>query len=185
MVAEILLQQTFARKVVPVYERIIQKYPSLIDLASASQSDLKFIIQPLGLLYRAEVLISASNQIINDFGGTIPKTKKDLLKIKYIGPYIASAILCYAFNFKVVPIDTNVNRIVCRIFGLEYPVKKTATRKSVESLCHILILPSKKNSRLNYALLDYAAEICKYYNPNCKICKVSKICQHYSLNAIF
>jgi len=178
MVAEILLQQTFARKIVPVFKQIIQNYPTVYDLAGASPADIERTIKPLGLLYRAKVLVEASKQITREFGGTFPQTKEELLKVRGIGNYISSAILCYSYKQKLIPIDTNVERIICRVFGLEYPAKTSKISNKVNHICEDLVSTVGNTRTLNYAMLDFAAAICKFYKPLCGSCILHHICDY-------
>ena len=180
IVSEILLQQTFAKKVVPPFEELIGKYPTVQDLAAASPSDVERIIRPLGLFYRAKVLVEASKQVVEEFGGDLPQTKGELLKIKGVGDYVSSAVLCFAFDKKVIPIDTNISRVICRVFGLDYPVKTAGIRNQVKELCETLAVPLESTKVLSYGVLDLAATVCKFYNPICEVCPLKDSCKYGS-----
>src|SRR5437763_789419 len=87
LVAEMLVHQTFARKIVPVYIALVEKYPTPEYLAKAPAEDIRGIIRPLGFLYRAERLKAISQRLIRDFGSTVPRSEKELLSLPGVGPY--------------------------------------------------------------------------------------------------
>lgn len=118
LVSEVLLVQTFARKVVPVYKKILHNYPNFFILALANPDDIKEIIMPLGLIYRANLLVQVANYVVKNFNGVLPNSKDELLDIKGIGDYISSAIQCFAFNKPVPIVDANVSRVLGRFFWL-------------------------------------------------------------------
>ncbi len=175
-VAEVLLQQTFAKKVVPVYYKIIDKHPTVEDLASASSLELQTIIRPLGLLYRANVLIDASIQVVENYGGEFPQTQDLLKDIKGIGDYISAAILCFSFNKKIVPVDTNVKRVISRLFGCDCSNRTVKTDRVVLEVCQKISSSEEEVSTFSYALLDFAAKVCKHYSPACESCALLALC---------
>lgn len=177
-ISEILLQQTFARKVVPVYRALVYQYPTVYDLANADSGKIKEMIRPLGLLYRSDVLVEFAKVVVQDFGGVIPSEEKQLRQLKGIGAYASAAIRCHAYNDKIIPIDTNIQRIICRVWGLTYPVKTVAIRKQVEGICSKIAdeLPSTKD--IHYAMLDFAAEVCTFYSPHNEQCPLNVFCTY-------
>jgi len=175
LVSEILLVQTFARKVVPVYEKIISTYPGFSSLALAKPDNIKEIIMPLGLLYRANLLVEIASSVVEKFNGRLPNNKKKLQEIKGIGDYISSAVQCFAFNEPVPIVDANVIRVLSRFFGLEWPVKTAMQKSTVYSIARDLI-PIDNAQFYNYALLDFGALVCKHYNPLCNECIIVGLC---------
>lgn len=175
LVSEILLVQTFARKVVPVYEKITSTYPNFSSLALAKPDDIREIILPLGLLYRANLLIDIANNVTKSFDGRLPNNRKELLNIKGIGDYISSAIQCFVFNEPVPIVDANVIRVLGRVFGLVWPIR-TAKQKSIIYETARELVPKNGSQLYNYALLDFGALICKHYNPLCDECPLADNC---------
>src|SRR6266567_7556187 len=120
LVSEIMLQQTQVDRVLPKYRQFLAAFPTLADLASASTSDVISVWVPLGYNRRAVSLQSIARQVLNDYNGRIPDTIDELLKLKGIGRYTAGAIACFAYHKQVATVDTNIRRVLQRIFlGLE------------------------------------------------------------------
>src|SRR3989454_5479176 len=125
LVSEIMLQQTQVDRVLPKYQQFLAAFPTLSDLATASTADVISTWVPLGYNMRAVRLQSIARQVIAEYDGRIPDTIDDLLKLKGIGRYTAGAIACFAYRKQVATVDTNIRRVVHRIFlGLEYPKPK-------------------------------------------------------------
>jgi A/G-specific adenine glycosylase len=179
LIAEILLQQTNVRKVEPVYNEIINSYKVPSELRNADLNDLKRTIKPLGLLYRAERLINISEIITNEYNGEIPSYKSALKSLPGIGDYIADAVLCYGFRKNTIPIDTNVIRLFSRFFGLKSSYSRL--RNDKELLNQIRNLYDFKDFREpNFAVLDFAAEVCSAKKPKCSECIVKNKCNFYT-----
>jgi DNA (cytosine-5)-methyltransferase 1 len=178
IISEILLQKTDAPKVLPVYRKFIKKYPNANSLQKAKLSDVKKLIESLGLLYRAERLISIGKVISASCKRTVPCSKKELLELKGLGQYAASAVRCFAFNKREAIVDNNVVRVMERVFGFRSnknrPRDDMLLWKFAESL-----LPARKFEDYNYALLDFSALQCTTRNPDHKTCPLKKICHHY------
>lgn len=117
LLAEFLLQQTHVRKVEEVYEQLLRKFPDLYGLTRANIDTVEETIAPIGLRYRAERIIKIAKKVSSQHNGKVPNNYNELRKLPGVGDYIANAILCYAFDQPVVPIDTNVIRLFTRYFG--------------------------------------------------------------------
>src|SRR5215467_1590780 len=125
LVSEIMLQQTQVDRVLPKYQQFLAAFPTLADLAAAPAADVISTWVPLGYNMRAVRLQSIARQVISEYGGHIPDTIEELLKLKGVGRYTAGAIACFAYKKQVATVDTNINRVLHRIFlGLEYPEPK-------------------------------------------------------------
>ncbi len=130
IVAEKLLQQTKAGNVViEAYSDVIRHYPSTYELAKADINYLEEILQPLGLSFRAKHLISMAQEIVNEHNGAVPSDMKSLLRLTGIGEYCARAVLSFAFHQDISVVDTNVGRLLFRIFGIARPFPKNPSRK--------------------------------------------------------
>lgn len=133
LIAEFLLQQTTANQVQPVYIEIINEHETIESLSKTDIDTLKDLINPLGLLFRAERMISSAGIIISEYNSEVPSQKSKLEKLPGVGDYIADAVLCYAFNKETVPIDTNVIRLFCRFFGLKSRLKRKRDDKELRN----------------------------------------------------
>jgi DNA-cytosine methyltransferase len=123
-----------------------------------------------GLLYRIERLKKISKEIVERFGGEIPKDREKLIKLPGIGDYIANAIMSFAYNLPYQTVDRNVVRIVERVFNI----------KGYKNISNFLqkIIPRDKHKEFNWSLLDLGRTICKKKSPKCKICPIKDICNY-------
>ena len=179
--SEIMLQQTQVQTVIPFYNRWIKKFPTIYDVAKSSDEDLFKSWEGLGYYNRANNFREACIQVIEKYDGQIPRNKIELLQLKGIGDYTASAIASIAFNQKNHVIDGNVKRIMARILCLS-----NYSKKSFQQIDQFLIkyIDNKKPGDFNQALMDLGREICKPKNPRCDKCPVSFICKAYLKNQV-
>lgn len=176
--AEILLQQTNAEKVVPAYKKLTCKFPKVQDLAEADISEIEKIIKPLGLIKRAERLKNLSAVIVSEYNGRVIPEKEELMKLPGVGNYASNAVLSFAYKKQVGVLDTNTIRILKRVFGIETDKARARTDNKIQESLNNLV--EGRNSRnINYALLDFAAEICRKRNPKCCNCPVNDMCLEY------
>jgi len=174
-IAEIFLRQTFADKVTPIYTEFIKKYPSIFALSKANPLDLRSIIHPLGLLYRAEQIKELATVLIIKFEGVFPNERAPLESLPGIGPYTASAILCFAFGRDEAMIDTNVLRLYRRIFNsFEHSTKKGPDKMTITIAKQMI--PMGLSKVYNLSLLDFSAKVCTHYSPRCTTCPLNLIC---------
>jgi A/G-specific adenine glycosylase len=178
-VAEFLLQQTDAPRVVPVYEKVLLKYPNLISLAEAHLFDLALILKPLGFHYRASRLLLAARLIIEDplSRGNIPDDENRLLQLPGVGKYIARSVCANAFHQPVAVLDTNVSRILQRFFGLEPHFARARDDRSFWNIAQ-KIAPATAVGLWNLALIDFGAIVCTSRNPHCSGCPLRQLCKY-------
>src|SRR6266487_3920562 len=120
LVSEIMLQQTQVHRVLPKYQQFLAAFPTLADLATASTAEVISVWIPLGYNMRAVSLQSIARQVMAEYDGRIPESIDELLKLKGVGRYTAGAIACFAYHKQVATVDTNIRRVLQRIFlGLE------------------------------------------------------------------
>jgi DNA (cytosine-5)-methyltransferase 1 len=182
LVSEVLLQKTNVSKVLPVFNHFIQKYPTINELSVAKQAEVEKIIKDLGLIYRAERLISIAKQFAVDYQSKVPSQKDHLLKLRGLGNYVSSAVTCFAFNKRVAIVDTNIVRLIERVFDFKSSKNRPRDDNAVWKFAEAL-LPIQKVKDYNYALLDFSALICTAGNPRHEICPLKKICKYYKKNA--
>jgi A/G-specific adenine glycosylase len=174
-VSEVMLQQTRVETVVPYYERFLSRFPTVESLAAAPLQDVLKVWENMGYYGRARNLHKAAGVIVSRTGGSLPACYDELIRLPGIGNYTASAILSLAFGKKVLALDGNVKRVICRLFALKSPLDERRTLKKIESLCDDL-LPDKDSSSFNQALMDIGATICTPRNPACRECPLEDGC---------
>jgi A/G-specific adenine glycosylase len=179
LIAELLLHKTDSKKVETVYPIFLLRFPGIYELSLANISEIKETIQNIGLFYRAERIAKLSKDVINNFKGEIPSTKKDLESLRGVGDYIANAVLCFAFKKRVPIVDTNVIRVYERVFGIKSKKTRPHTDDAIWAFAEKM-LPEKSFKEYNYALLDFASEVCKAKNPKCENCLIKANCRFYS-----
>ena len=178
-VAEILLQKTNADKVVPVYDSIVQRYPTELALSSAAETEVLIYLRDIGLYNRASTLIVLSNYIKDCSLNNLELSAEGLLRIKGVGLYIANSILVHSKNIPLPLLDPNIIRIYNRVYGIKSTLKRPRTDKKLWDVS-LYLLPQYDYSNYYFALLDFGALICKP-KPLCSICCMSNnICPHRS-----
>ena len=174
-VSEIMLQQTQVRTVIPYFERFLQAFPTMDDLADAPLNDVLTHWAGLGYYARARNLHKTANIIARDYKGKFPKTLQTLVEMPGLGRSTASAILAIAFRQPLPILDGNVKRVLARYFGIiGYPGdKKIEMRlwKEAEQL-----MPTKEIPSYTQAMMDLGAMICTPKNPSCFLCPMQKNC---------
>lgn len=181
LVAEKLLQQTRVTNiVVTAYKAVLKRYPNITSLSTARLASLQTILSALGLIYRSKELKLMAKQILTDFNGKIPKKYVDLIGIRGIGPYIAKAVLCFAYRKSVGLVDTNIARILYRYFGLEGTLPANPVRNKLLNELAEEIIQTGNARTINLALIDLGALLCLPRNPNCAVCPLNQNC-HYGI----
>lgn len=179
LVSEMMLQQTQVDRVLPKYRQFLDAFPTIEDLAAAPTSAVISVWVPLGYNTRAVRLQAIARQVVAEYQGRIPDTIEELLKLKGIGRYTAGAIACFAYHKQVATVDTNIRRVLHRIFlGLEYPEAR-ANDAQMLALAE-QVLPTGEAYAWNQALMDLGATICTSNNPRCEQCVLQEVCQAYA-----
>lgn len=179
LVSEIMLQQTQVDRVLPKYRQFLAAFPTLLALAEAPTAEVISAWVPLGYNRRAVSLQAIARQVIAQFDGRIPASIDDLLTLKGIGRYTAGAIACFAYRKQVATVDTNIRRVLHRIFfGLEYPEAKLDEKQMLAFAEHAL--PANEAYNWNQALMDLGATICTSNNPRCTQCPLSQNCRAFA-----
>ena len=178
LISEILLQKTRAENVVPVFNSFSKKYPSVEKLSAASYSELKNEIEILGLSnQRATKLQKLARILVDKYDGKVPDNKKELLELPGIGIYIANAVLCFAFGYDVPLLDTNIGRIIERVFSIKVSGEERKKEKVWEMIAEFV--PEGKAREYNYSLIDFGALVCTARNPKHNLCPLTEICEYY------
>ncbi len=167
-----MLQQTTVEAVIPYYQRFIERYPTLKDLAQAEEESVITLWAGLGYYSRARNLLKAARQINKD----IPQTAQELSDLPGIGPYTSAAIASIAFDEPVACIDGNVMRVLSRLYCYEGDVGLTQSKKDFQRLGNELVHP-KYPGDFNQAMMELGATICTPTNPKCSECPVKNHCE--------
>lgn len=165
-VSEIMLQQTQVATVIPYYERFIERLPDVKSLAEVSEEELLKLWEGLGYYSRVRNMQAAAQQIIEEWGGVFPDNRKDLEKLKGIGPYTGGAVASIAFGEQTPAVDGNVMRVFSRLFKIEDDISKAKTKTLFEKLLS-QIVPADRPGDFNQAIMDLGAtkSMPKVYDP--------------------
>ncbi|MBM7616882.1 A/G-specific adenine glycosylase [Weissella uvarum] len=164
-VSEIMLQQTQVNTVIPYFERFMDMFPTVADLAAAPEADILKAWEGLGYYSRVRNMQKAAQQIVNDYAGQWPTTMRTLQKLKGVGPYTAAAIASIAFNEPVAAIDGNAFRVFARLFEIDSDIAAPATRKEFFDLGNQLIDPERPGD-FNQAIMDLGSSYMRAKNSD-------------------
>ncbi|MEK9612505.1 MAG: A/G-specific adenine glycosylase [Flavobacteriaceae bacterium] len=173
--SEIILQQTRTSQGLPYYNRFIQTFPTLEDLALASEDEVLKLWQGLGYYSRARNLHATARFIYDECGGVFPNTFEKLLELKGVGDYTASAIASICFNIPQAVVDGNVYRFLSRYFGITTPINSGVGKREFKAKAMELI-DSNRPGEFNQSLMEFGSVQCKPQSPNCGVCPFSMDC---------
>ncbi len=181
-VSEIMLQQTQVKTVIPYYEKFIQRFPTVQDLAAAELNEVLHYWSGLGYYARARNLHHAAQQICQDFQGELPRNMTQLQSLKGIGYSTAGAILALTYNQRQPILDGNVKRVLARYHAV---TGWTGDKKIVEKLWTLAEQHTPHNQVCDYtqAMMDLGAMICTRSKPHCSICPVQNTCIAYQMQS--
>ena len=172
--SEIILQQTRIAQGWEYWERFMQTYPQVEDLAAASEDDVLKLWQGLGYYSRARNLHTAAKQIVAL--GDFPNTLDGIKSLKGVGDYTAAAIGSFAFNLPAAVVDGNVYRVLSRYFGIDTPINSTQGKKEFAALAQSL-LPASEAAAYNQGMMDFGAIQCTPQSPKCLLCPLAETCE--------
>lgn len=181
--SEIILQQTRVDQGTSYYLKFIKKFPTVFDLAEASEEQVLKLWQGLGYYSRARNLHFSAKYIVNELNGEFPTTYNELLKLKGVGDYTASAIASICFNEPTAVVDGNVYRVLARYFGIDTAINSSAGIKEFKQLAQQLIDEENPGTH-NQAIMEFGALMCKPNNPDCAICPLNNSCYALSKNKV-
>jgi len=178
LVSEVMLQQTQVDRVLPKYHEWLGKYPSFEVLAAADDADVSATWRPLGYNIRPKRLHSIAREAVASYGGQLPSDRETLLSFKGIGEYTAGAILSFAFRKRAAILDTNVARVLFRVFLGKGEPKAHAMLKHLW-LVSAALVPRGRAFDFNQALMDFGAMACTARKPACLVCPMATFCRSY------
>lgn len=173
--SEIILQQTRVDQGMPYYLKFVETFPTIFDLATASQDEVLRLWQGLGYYSRGRNLHFTAKQIVSEFNGIFPTRYDELIHLKGVGAYTAAAISSFCANESRAVVDGNVYRVLARYFGLEADISLGDTQKEFQKLASVLL--NKKQPGLhNQAIMEFGALQCVPKKPDCKNCPLQNSC---------
>lgn len=181
--SEIILQQTRVDQGIPYYQKFVTQYPDVFALAGASEEEVLKLWQGLGYYSRARNLHASARYVANELSGKFPQSYKELLKLKGVGDYTASAIASFCYGEPVAVVDGNVYRVLSRIFGIDTPINSTEGIKQFKQLAQEL-LDRKHPADFNQGIMEFGAVHCKPQNPLCPTCPFASRCVAFNQERI-
>jgi A/G-specific adenine glycosylase len=175
LVSEIMLQQTQVTRVATYYVRFLARYPTVGALASASADAVRDSWEGLGYYARARNLHAAARQVVREHGGVFPREVDGLRRLPGIGRYTAAAVASIAYGTDVGTVDTNISRVLHRVFRLRGPRGSSAHTRRLWQRAESLV-PRGRAGDWNQALMDLGATICVARTPRCDACPVETVC---------
>ena len=180
LVSEAMLVQTTVAAVIPYFERFLARFPTVEALAAADEADVLKAWEGLGYYRRARQLQSAARAVVDRHGGRLPETAEELLALPGVGPYIAGAILSFAFDRPAPIVEANTQRVLARLIAWEGDLKTTASRRRLWEVAADLV-PPEGAGRFNQAIMELGATVCSPREPMCLVCPVASECRARSL----
>lgn len=181
--SEIILQQTRIEQGTSYFLNFIKTFPTVFDLANAGEVAVLNLWQGLGYYSRARNLHYTAKYIVSQYNGVFPDNYKELLQLKGVGDYTASAIASICFNRPTAVVDGNVYRVLSRVFGIETPINSTEGVKQFKTLAQKLIDIDNPGTH-NQAVMEFGATHCKPKNPKCNSCMFRQSCVAYTTNKV-
>ncbi len=182
LVSEIMLQQTQVDRVLPKYEEWIERYPTFEALASADEQDVVRAWYPLGYNIRPRRLQAIARESVARYDGTLPDDDITLRSFKGIGAYTAAAVRSFAFGQRAAILDTNVARVLFRVFIGRGDARRHAMKARLWALSDA-VLPHRHAYDFNQALMDFGATVCSARKPLCPSCPLKTRCRSFPFRA--
>jgi A/G-specific adenine glycosylase len=175
-VSEIMLQQTQVDTVIPYYKRWMARFPTIRDLAEAPEQAVLQVWEGLGYYSRARNLQRAAGQVMVEYAGELPRTRRELQTLPGIGPYSAAAIASIAYNQDEAALDGNIRRVYARVYAMRLPARSKEGEARLAEYARQNLPPGRAGD-FNQALMDLGATICTPRGPRCLLCPLVGTCQ--------
>lgn len=181
--SEIMLQQTRVAQGMPYFYSFTNAFPTVFDLANASEEQVLKLWQGLGYYSRARNLHKTAQHVAFELDGKFPDNYTALLKLKGVGSYTAAAIASFSYGESVPVVDGNVFRVLSRYFDIETDILSNNAKKEFTDLAYELI-PKNNPALFNQAIMEFGALQCVPKNPNCAVCPLNNSCLALQKNKI-
>jgi A/G-specific adenine glycosylase len=178
LVSEIMLQQTQVDRVIPKYRQFLRRYPTIHHLARARVEDVRRLWYPLGYNIRPVRLHAIARESVARYAGRLPDDEEALRRLPGIGRYTAGAVLSFAYGRDAAVLDTNVRRVLGRVFLGPRRLARVRGQKTFWDLAEAL-LPRGRAYDFNQALMDFGATWCTPRKPQCDQCVMKDTCRSY------
>jgi A/G-specific adenine glycosylase len=175
LVSEMMLHQTQVARVIEKYNEWLAIYPTFEALAAAPLDEVRQLWRPLGYNFRPERLHRIAKLVVDELDGKLPNQLDELMTFRGIGRYTAGAILSFAFHQDAPIVDTNVSRLITRIFGIQGNPTRVVVKRRIWQLAEEMI-PAGKAYVFNQALIDFGALVCTTRDPACSSCFINEMC---------
>ena len=182
-ISEIILQQTRVQQGLPYFERFMERFPTVMDIAQADEQEVLNLWQGLGYYSRARNLHKGTQQVAFELNGVFPDNYKDWQKIKGVGTYTAAAIASFAFKEPVPVVDGNVFRVLARVFDIDLNIASNKVKNYFFDFSKELIDKTRPDL-YNQAVMEFGALQCVPKNPDCKNCILQSICLAFARNTV-
>lgn len=179
LASEVMLQKTTVKQVRNLIQKFTERFPTPESLAEASIDEIEDMITPLGMEHRrAPRLRKMGELLVRRYEGRVPDCERDLLSLPGVGPYIANSVLYLAFGKEVPILDTNIVRIIERVFDIRSSKARARTDKELWNFVRDMT-PEGMSRKVNLSLLDFGALVCTARKPKCHDCALNAICIAY------
>lgn len=176
LVSEVMAQQTRMSRVRDYFQRWVARWPDPAALALAHEDEALRLWEGLGYYNRCRNLLKAARMVVEDFGGRVPQSPADLLRLPGVGRYTAGAVASIAYNLPHPAVDANVERVLARVYDLDKPVKEAANQGFIEDRAAALI-PEGRARDFNQGLMELGGLVCTPKRPDCGACPVASHCR--------
>ena len=181
--SEIILQQTRVEQGWAYYEKFLRNFPTIFQLAAAKDEKVFKLWEGLGYYNRCKNLLFTARQIVQKNNGLFPNSYEELISLKGVGPYTASAIASFAYNLPYAVVDGNVFRVFSRFYGIDTPIDTKEGVSKFNSIAHENLSKSEAG-KYNQAIMDFGATVCKPLAPLCSRCPMQKKCKAFALQQV-
>lgn len=182
-ISEVILQQTRVAQGWDYFLRFMDRFPDIESLAEATEEEVLKLWQGLGYYSRARNMHAAAKQMMSHFHGIFPGTYSEILSLKGVGEYTASAIASIAFNEPRAVVDGNVNRVIARLFAIEISIHTSEGKKLITEIAQSLLAQESPGS-FNQAMMDFGSMVCTPSQPKCTECLLQDYCMAYAQNRV-
>jgi A/G-specific adenine glycosylase len=184
LIAEMMLRKTTASQVSRLYDDFLKEYPNAVALSRANIKDVSKLLKPLGMEHdRARLFIKMSKRIVDGRNGEVPSSIGELLELPGVGTYTANAVLAISHGVNVPMLDSNFIRVLSRVFGFRSAKKRLRTDPKLWEFAQSLMPIDINAKTFNFAVLDFAAKVCKARKPLCYKCPIEFLCTFAQVNA--
>ncbi|HAN77249.1 MAG TPA: A/G-specific adenine glycosylase [Bacteroidales bacterium] len=182
-ISEVILQQTRVNQGIDYYFRFLERFPTVVHLATANEEDVLKMWQGLGYYSRARNILATAKRIFHEFNGVFPVSYEQILSLPGIGSYTAAAIVSICYKMPYPVIDGNVIRVITRIFGIEEEADAAPGSRKIEQALNE-VFPKNTPDVFNQAIMEFGATFCTKTAPKCNECIFAPECVAFAKNLV-